>query len=125
MKSKLILALSVFISCSGMSARPCVENIVVPLLGAAGFYTAGTWFFKETLKDWGYRFIDVKKKYYACEEGLKEESNGLLSEREIEFFSRVQAISAIPEVYWREIASTAITIALFYAGTRCLRQALR
>ncbi|MFA6065724.1 MAG: hypothetical protein WC707_00920 [Candidatus Babeliaceae bacterium] len=126
MKNKVIVAaLSIFImhssaSCGVADVSAPVKNFVVPL----GLYAAGFLFAHHTLVDCGYRYIDIKKVYYACKEQLTEESKGLLSEQEIEFFSRLQGISAMPSVYWREIASTAITIALFYAGTRCLRQAL-
>ncbi len=124
-KKLLIMLLTITLAHNTISLRADAQAILVPLAAATGFFATGTWFAKETIRDMGFRFIDLKRVYFVTQDDLHDESKGLLTEKEIEFFSRLQAITAIPEVYWREITSSAITATLFYLGAKCLRKAIR
>ena len=86
------------------------------LLGSAAAvsYAAALWWLKETLRDMGYRYIDIKQEYVETKDDLLK--SNYLSEKEAQVCAFIQALSRVPDVYWREIIATAITVGLFKTG---------
>lgn len=75
----------------------------------------------ETIKDMGYRDLFSRQQTNIFKQELTEDSDGLLTERAINNWGKVQYLSTIPDIWWREIVSASFTGLLGYFALRILK----
>lgn len=98
-----------------------IQASAVPKLIKAGlFYAAGTWLFGETLLDGGHRYLQYKTIIQEYRWALLKDSEGHLSKNELNICAIIQGISNIPKIFWREMLAGALSLYLFYLGTKSL-----
>lgn len=95
---------------------PGLEEVVTKLV--IGGIT--TWALSHILVDTGYRYLTSKAIARDFAQELRKDSKDCLREWEISFWSFIQSLSAVPQVWWREITATALLISFLYLSKKAI-----